>query len=621
MKFAESHLPSLATSAALALLVALAFPLSSAQGAPPTSASKASAAKTVAPAPSEDAQIIQVLNRLGFGPRPGDVEAVRATGISRWIDNQLNPNSIDDSAVENKLTELPSLRLAPAQLANAYRSDQARQRLNRQAKAVKANARATNNMGDEKMLDETAAKPVASQLALAKPNRVVQERDEEILAEAERNGFGANVTNQIVGEMQTAKLVRSVESKRQLQEVLVDFWTNHFNVDVKKGQVATLRLADERDAIRPNVLGKFRDLLGASAKSPAMLIYLDNARSTREMPGVNNANRRRRANAPAARKKARGGINENYARELMELHTLGVNGGYTQKDVQEVARCFTGWSVNPQTGEFIFRPFAHDNESKVVLGQTIPAGGGINDGEKVLDILAAHPATARHLAFKLCQRFVADAPPPALVERVAQAYLKAGGDLKATTRAIVTAPEFLAGPYIGVKIKSPYEFVVSAVRAMDGSVVIPNTMQARGRIMLIANGASSAKRNYKGQAAARTLPREISAMGQPMFACVPPTGYPEDSSNWVSAGALVSRLNFALNLSNGGFQDVRTAPPPRTGTQSAEQRVTSLSLQLTGKELSPATRATILKQVKDDPAIDSKKLCALILGSPEFQRR
>jgi uncharacterized protein (DUF1800 family) len=236
----------------------------------------------------------------------------------------------------------------------------------------------------------------------------------------------------------------------------------------------------------------------------------------------------------------RGGINENYARELMELHTLGVNGGYTQKDVQEVARCFTGWSINRETGEFQFRRFAHDKGEKVVLGQRIPPGGFMQDGERVLDILAKHPSTARFLARKMSMRLVSDQPPAGLVERAAQAFLKSDGDLRVLVDTIVQSKEFWSGSSYRSKIKSPFEYAVSAVRALDGTVFVPDATRPAGRTALIAVGSTSVYPNAGGQRGGRggrSLAYEIAAMGQPLYSFQAPTGYPEKSQSWVSAGA------------------------------------------------------------------------------------
>jgi uncharacterized protein (DUF1800 family) len=326
-------------------------------------------------------------------------------------------------------------------------------------------------------------------------------------------------------ELVTAKLVRAVESSRQLNEVLADFWFNHFNVFLGKGEDRWMIGPYERDAIRPHVFGRFRDLLGATAAHPAMLWYLDNWSSVREGFGKQ-------------------GLNENYARELLELHTMGVDGGYTQEDVREVARCFTGWSIvrprgnaaratpreaNLENGTFVYRDFAHDKGEKHVLGEVIPAGGGREDGEKVLDLLVRHPATARFLAAKLCRKFVSDAPPPALVARVADTFRKTRGDLRSVYAAIFSSPEFWSDAAFAAKTKTPLELAASAVRALGGTV---------------------------RPAFAPSLSQQIARMGEPLYQCQPPTGYRDAAETWVNAGSLLNRLNFGLALASGRIEGV-----------------------------------------------------------------
>ena len=651
-----------------------------------TNAAKTGVAKSTATATSviavpltQEQKIVHVLNRLAFGPRPGDVEAVRRVGISRWIDSQLDPSAIDDSDVERKLSSFRTLNYPVSQLMLAYEGDQLMTRQRREARLQRlAEAKGETYMAKRPELNA---------------------RQQQSLDAARAQGFDAGISMQVVGEMQSAKILRALESKRQLQEVMTDFWSNHFNLDVKKQAVRTLRLADERDVIRPNVFGKFRALLGASAHSPAMLIYLDNARSTVEYSmggqnaknGLNRQQQQRRAAARAARRKAmglnnvndttlndtpqmttqvspqivlplgsasantasvntapannvvaprttpsapktRGGINENYARELMELHTLGVGGGYTQKDVQEVARCFTGWSIDRQTGDFRFFPGRHDKGEKTVLGHVIPAGGGESDGERVLDILAAHPSTAHFLARKMCRRLVSDTPSDALVERVAQVFLKTGGDLKQVTKAIVTSPEFLAPQNYRTKIKSPFEYSISAARALDATFVMPDFTDNQDRMTLVGNGAASARPNAgqgaKGgryaQGAAKTLTRQIALMGEPLYSFQAPTGYSENSQDWVSSGALIARLNFALDLTNGRIPDVDISREALFHGLSVDDKAAWLSrledLTLHG-DISASTQKTMQSQIKTGAPFDAAKMCALLLGSPEFQRR
>ena len=326
-------------------------------------------------------------------------------------------------------------------------------------------------------------------------------------------------------ELAQEKVLRAVYGERQLQEVLTDFWFNHFNVDARKGPDRLMVAEYERDTIRPHVLGKFRDLLEATAKSPAMLFYLDNWLSADP-----NADRVRHGSdtgpTPVGpqRPQRQRGLNENYARELMELHTLGVDGGYTQMDVTEVARCFTGWTIDRprENGPFRFAPRQHDPGRKVVLRHVIKAGGGESDGERVLDILASHPSTARFIATKLVRRFVSDTPPPPLVDRAARRFRDTGGDLREVMRTILTSPEFLSPDAYGAKMKTPFEFVVSALRATGADVTD-----------------------------ALPIARALQQLGMPLYQCQPPTGYKDTADAWLNTGALVERMNFAVRLATG----------------------------------------------------------------------
>lgn len=475
---------------------------------------------------SEAQKVRHLLDRVGFGPRPGDVERVLLMGRDEYLDRQLRPESVPDDRAEAGLRRFATLNAPTEDLTERFR----------------AGIAATRQRGQTPESLQQARREYQSMLA------------------------------EVAGDLQAAKVYRAVESQRQLFEVMVDFWTNHFNVDIRKGAARAWKTADDRDVVRAHALGRFRDLLGASAKSPAMLVYLDNARNT----------------APAAGN--RGGLNENYARELMELHTLGVDGGYTQKDVVEVARCFTGWTVDPRTGAFAFAPRRHDNGEKTVLGRKIPAGGGIADGERALDILASHPATARHIARKLCVRFVSDDPPASVVSKAAKAFQKTDGDIAAVVRAIVTAPEFYSPKAYRAKVKSPFEYVVSAVRALDGHIL------------------------PRGPRGAMSPIRQIAVMGEPLFQRTEPTGYPEDSRTWVSAGALVARLNFAVSLAAGRVAGV-ALPPLAAGAGDQIRNIAP-------DGFSEATRATMEKHAAAPGTLSGAALeLSLALGSPEFQRR
>jgi uncharacterized protein (DUF1800 family) len=324
----------------------------------------------------------------------------------------------------------------------------------------------------------------------------------------------------VARDLMEGKLLRAIYSERQLDEVLADFWFNHFNVFLDKGADHYLVTEYEREAIRPHVLGRFRDLLEATAKSPAMLFYLDNWQSV----GPEPPERRGQGN------RARRGLNENYGRELLELHTLGVGGGYTQKDVTEVARCFTGWTIDqPQRGgSFQFNPRLHDNGEKIVLGATIAAGGGIQDGETVLDILARHPSTAHFISTRLAQRFVADDPPAALVNRMAQTFLKTGGDLREVMRTMLASKEFWSVGAYRSKVKSPLEMVASAVRAVHGDVDF-----------------------------AFALANQVAQLGEPLYRKPEPTGYSDSSQEWINSAGLLARMNFALQLAHDKVPGVK----------------------------------------------------------------
>ncbi|MCC7416595.1 MAG: DUF1800 domain-containing protein [Acidobacteria bacterium] len=488
------------------------------------SAARSLAGSGESPAREPDRQaIVHFLSRTTYGPRPVDVARVQRIGLARYIDEQLHPERIDDTAIEGRLAGFETSALTSREIAEQYARPALEARRERQR----------------------LAKPRGEETTPAGPGDEVRR------------------ANQPLVELSEQKILRAAYSERQLQEVLVDFWFNHFNVDARKGPDRFLLTAYERDAIRPHVLGSFRELLGATAKSPAMLFYLDNWMSAADPAGARQSGARR-------------GLNENYGRELMELHTLGVDGGYTQRDVTEVARAFTGWTVQQprRGGPFRFDPRAHDRGAKIVLGHRIAAGGGIEDGERVLDILAAQPATARFIAGKLARRFVSDAPPPALVDRVAARFTSTHGDLRAVMREILAAPELLAPSGYRAKVKTPFEFVVSAVRALDADVT-----------------------------RAAPLVRAVQQLGMPLYQCQPPTGYHDTADAWVNAGALVERMNLALALASGRVPGVAFAPERWT-----------IDAALFG-EASPATRETIAR------APTKVQQIALALGSPEFQRR
>ncbi len=437
---------------------------------------------------TEEQQIVHVLNRLGYGARPGDVERVKGMGLNRWIERQLEPERIPDGALEAALAPFPVLTMSAADIYREY------------------------------------PPPNLRNLQRLQAGELTPEEIREMFPPARRPSV-------INAQLQAGKLTRAIVSERQLQEVMVDFWFNHFNVYALKGATRWNTPAYEREAIRPHAMGRFRDLVVASAQHPAMLFYLDNWLSTRDDLMVPGRGRR--------------GLNENYARELMELHTLGVDGGYTQQDVVEVARCFTGWTIDrlQQGGVFLFRPAAHDRRAKQVLGTVIMAGGGQEDGLAVIDLLARHPSTARFISTKLARRFVSDDPPSALVDRATRTFRATDGDIRAVLVTIFTAPEFVSADTYRAKTKTPLEVVASAVRALDGQLDPPAS----------PNGAARAPAAGGGLA----LARQVATLGAPPYESAPPTGYADVAAAWVNTGALLARMNFALALSQGRVTGVR----------------------------------------------------------------
>jgi uncharacterized protein (DUF1800 family) len=401
--------------------------------------------------------------------------------------------------------------------------------------------------------------------------------------------------NVVASDLAEGKLLRAVYSTHQLQELLVDFWYNHFNVFLNKGGDRYMVPAYEREAIRPYAFGKFYDLLLATAKSPAMLFYLDNWQSV--SPAA--AERQAQLHPKAAKR----GLNENYGRELLELHTLGVDGGYTQRDVIEVARCFTGWTIaGPrQGGGFEYNDKVHDKGQKVVLGHVIPAGGGMNDGLKVLDILAHHPSTAHFISLKLARRFVADDPPPSLVARMAEAFKKSDGDLRQVVHVMITSPEFWSQGAYNAKIKTPFEMVVSALRATNADV-----------------------------SSAFVLSNELQKLGEPLYRKIEPTGYSSANAEWVNSAGLLERMNFALTLVHDRVPGVKVKLPE---WQTPDGPAT-LARLLLSQDPSEQTRAAIQKML-DNPALQKQLasnakagppqipslIAGLTLGSPEFQHR
>ena len=512
-------------------------------GAPSATAANAPTPLVVVP-PTEpreqtaDQQVRHALDRLGFGPRPGDVARVRAMGVDRWIALQLAPDRIPDATTDALIASaFPTYHADTRELVSLAQAGQ---------QAIRQRARQAARQGDTSSKRDLRAD--------------VLRDDPQLRAQLQR-------ARRVVGDVQGAKLARAVASDRQLQEVMTDFWENHFSVYNAKGLTRTFIPSYDRDVIRPHALGRFRDLLGAVAKSPAMLFYLDQFQST--VDSTHSPLRGVRAPRMRAALRRRG-LNENYARELLELHTLGVDGGYTQRDVIEVARALTGWTMNPRQGAaFVFRPEIHDADAKVVLGHRLAAGRGIEDGEEVLDIVARHPATARFIARKLAVRFVSDDPPPELVERAAATFRRTDGDIRETVRTIVTSPEFFSHAAYRAKVKSPFELVASALRAMG--------------------------------ARADTTPRAaqmVAYLGAPIFGHQAPNGWPETGDAWMNAGAILNRINFGLALAAGRVPGASVAQWPDAGRLAGaprEQQVDAVVSAFLGGQASPDTRDILIR--------------------------
>ncbi|MSO56577.1 MAG: DUF1800 domain-containing protein [Acidobacteria bacterium] len=485
---------------AATLLATLVFAYSTAR--PAGIAAASGPAPSIPPTPPvDDKTIAQLLDRLGYGARPGDLEQVREMGVTNYIEQQLHPERIDDSAREARLAPLNAIDMSTAEIAREYYIPAQQER--RRQKQNQAKADPNDLAGPEKR---------------RQPSAVMMKQREMVV------------------KLNEQKIVRAVYGEHQFQEVLTDFWFNHFNVFAGKGPEPIMLTAYERDVIRPRVLGSFRELLGATAHSPAMLFYLDNWMST-DSNGPHTSQtdeslRRNRAGLlgvirpdlePRLQRQQKSRptrLNENYGRELMELHTLDVEGGHTQKDVVEVARAFTGWTVaQPRPGGgYRFDARMHDDGEKRVLGQTIEAGGGEKDGEHALDILARHPSTARLISTKLARRFMGDDPSPALVYRAAKRFLETNGDIREVVRTLITSPDFSSPDAYRAKVKTPFEFVVSALRASSAQIL---------------GGAGLAK--------------SLRQLGMPLYQAQPPTGYADTADAWVNTGALVSRMNFALS--------------------------------------------------------------------------
>ena len=551
------------------------------------------------PQTQPDRLVVHVLNRLTFGPRPGDVEAVTREGTDRWIEKQLHPESIAENPVlETKLAPLESLQMSPAEMAQRYPNPRMLKAMtdgglvaaNPELRYIVQAFAARRKKGDDPPAEPVLQVPTegfADRLAaLESMSAEEQLKALDQLPENARRKFLDAASPELRRRIQLlsgpsripgldlvdAKLFRAVYGNRHLEEVLTDFWYNHFNVNLDKNGDRNLVPGYESDAIRPHVLGRFQDLLLATAQSPAMLFYLDNWQS---------------AAADTGKRPRRQGLNENYGRELMELHTLGVDGGYTQNDVTEVARCFTGWTIRRprQAAAFDFNPRLHDRGEKHVLGITIPAGGEMSDGLKVIDILAHHPSTARFISRSLAIRFVSDDPPESLINKMAATFKTTDGDLREVMRTLFRSPEFRDPANFRTKVKSPLELIASAIRAVNGEV------------------------EYS-----QTLSDQLRQLGQPLYRKIEPTGYSNTSSEWMNSASLLARMNFSLALVQNKLRGVtvNASTADSDVAQSAESILHIL----------PSSGTLTAIQAGIDPAKPSApQIAGLTLGSPEFQRR
>jgi uncharacterized protein (DUF1800 family) len=644
---------------------------------------------------------IHALNRLTFGPRPGDVQRVEQMGVDKWIELQLHPEKINDSALDAKLASFPTLRMGTREIVQNFPPEQVIRQIangkaslphdptqraiyeaqlqryeNKQERKLDAAKTATvssmsnidaagpastckdgactvSTVSAKSDLDETrhreerwAARLKTQELLDLSPDERMREimkmppEDRLALssvvkgakADALIEGMSpqqketvlalSNPEQVVVNELMQSKLVREIYSDRQLEEVMTDFWMNHFNVFINKGADRYLLTSYERDAIRPHVLGKFEDLLVATAKSPAMLYYLDNwlsvgpesdvALGIKAHPPTQRRSRAKNGQSQKGKGKRTNGLNENYGRELMELHTLSVNGGYTQHDVTEVVKVFTGWTLDQpeERGEFHFDPRKHQPGDKNILGHRIKQNGE-KEGLEVLHLLARNPQTAHFISQKLAIRFVSDDPPATLVDRMTKTFLKKNGDIREVLKTMFMSPEFWSPDAYRAKVKTPLEFVVSAARASGAEVDD-----------------------------ARALVGTLNNMGMMPYGMQPPTGYSMKADTWVNSSALLGRMNFALGLASGKIRGVKVeaANLPAKATSvpnpalDAQQTLTSLEISLLSGDVSQQTHDTISKQL-EDPKISQRKLDdpkrspnvaaieGLILGSPEFQRR
>jgi uncharacterized protein (DUF1800 family) len=681
-EFSPLHIGRVFIVAALVALLSLAAQA----GEGNTSNPKRAHAST---ALTEHDRALHVLNRLTFGPRPGDIEKVMDAGVDNWLEQQLQPDKIPNPLLDSKLAPYRTLQMQPRDMLQAFPNGhmiteaaqgkrplpsdpiqsglwevlvaryRQQQQLNQQNVAALAAAipmspeeaakkaaadkaaqdAATQQAKDaahhialmlltlpkEKRMGALMQLPINDRLAFAS-NLPNEDRDRLMpdFSPAEREIYYAmnnNPTGVVLSELQQGKILRAVYSERQLEEVMTDFWFNHFNVFLNKDIDQYLVTSYERDAIRAHALGKFHDLLVAVAQSPAMLYYLDNWVSIGPDSIAAGVKPGQQAKPGAANK----GLNENYARELMELHTLGVNGGYTQADVTQVARVFTGWTFqSPQQAPgqdqrvgFMFDLKKHEPGAKEVLGHTIK-DAGMDEGMQVLEMLSRSPATAKFVCTKLARRFVSDDPPPALVKQMSETFLSTDGDIRAVLRTMFHSKEFWAPAVYRKKVKTPLEFVASALRATGTDVQNP--------------GAAV---------------QALAKMGMPLYLMAPPTGYSTAADVWMNSDALLDRLNFSLALTSGGQNGLKFDPlrvltlglltralkeeiVPVNTSGGSDAAVALIEDALIGGETSKTTNEAIHKEMNDpqiaahlsdDPGKALGTIIGLALGSPEFQLR
>jgi uncharacterized protein (DUF1800 family) len=530
-----------------------------------------------------------VLNRLAYGATPGEIEAVAREGVMKWVDRQLGYTDVHDPALSDIERNFDVLHMSRFDMQDLQQKNQAK---NQRAQAI------SDTVARQKMLDDL---------------RMEQQTDRRSL-------------QALIAQLNVVTMIRAVESDRQLDEVLVDFWTNHFNVFIDKGQDRSY-FADYLDkTIRGHALGRFEDILVATAKSPAMLFYLDNAESVADgtpamgrgrgglaiqpafggggrglfpnpRPGVYPPNNNNPAMTPqqAAQRAAPRGLNENYARELMELHTLGVDGGYSQQDVINVARILTGWSINRQDASYIFRPLAHDYQPKLVLGEKFDGNHAEDEGMRLLKMLAAEPATMHHVSAQLCARFVSDVPPDGCIDDAVGAWKRSGGDIREVVRAIIHSPDFWAPVNVQSKVKTPLEFVVSALRAVNG---VPDSTPR--------------------------IAQRVGQLGEPLFRHATPDGYGERQEDWVNSGALLARMNFAVQLASGRMPGAAVDLDRVVAvTDDHAALVGAVDKAVLGGAMTRQTRETILKELADvpDPRMARALAVGLAIGGPEFQRQ